>query len=478
VRSTCFEIASQAPLLALLALTSPVWAQHPQVGAPRTNQPGQRSSAGPAAAPGSVQQANHLQFASDPVVTGETAYYDGGEPLVGEAFGESCGPGGCTHCGRFGCNGCGPFGQGCLSGLFVRADYLFWDTKGMNLPPLVTTSPDGTPRVDAGVLGEDGTIVLFGDEQVGGDMRSGGRITFGRWFDPCQRLGIEAEYFGLKDESTSFSASSEGDPILARPFFDTLQGTQSADLIAFPNVIQGTIAIDHLTSFQGAGVRALYNLCCGDGCGMSCVTGCPVQTGYRFDVLMGYRFLRLDDRLDIVEDSTSLESTLPGSFFIRDHFSSENQFHGWDFGTALHFCKGCWSLDLLSKLAIGNTRSTIAIDGSTIITEQGQSQAHQGGILALGSNIGTYQNDDFSVVPELGATVGYQLNPCWRVTLGYTFIYWSKVFRAGDAIDLDVNPNLFPPVEEEVDDNLRPEFRLICDDFWAQGMNVGLEGKW
>src|SRR5690606_15408467 len=101
-----------------------------------------------------VEQASDVHLASDPVFTGETVYYDGA-PLVDDGFGTRCGAVGCTHCGRFGCAGARPLGGGCLSGLFVRAEYLAWSTKGMNLPPLVTTSPDDTPRVDAGVLGED-----------------------------------------------------------------------------------------------------------------------------------------------------------------------------------------------------------------------------------------------------------------------------------------------------------------------------------
>jgi hypothetical protein len=274
------------------------------------------------------------------------------------------------------------------------------------------------------------------------------------------------------------SSPSTGNPILARPFYDVVQGVESSSLIAYPNVIQGTISAEYVTSLQGAGVRAMYNLACGDGCGTSCITHCPVHTGYRFDMLLGYRFLRLDDRLDIVEDETSLQTANPGSFLIRDHFETENQFNGVDFGTQLNFCKGCFTLDLLSKVALGNTRSVINIDGSTIITQNAQSQAYNGGLLAQRTNIGTYEADEFAVVPELGVNLGYQVNGCWRVTAGYTFIYWSRVARAGDQIDRDVNTGLLAPEDPEVTTHLRPEFNLTYDHFWAQGLNVGLEGRW
>ena len=66
---------------------------------------------------------------------------------------------------------------------WVALDYLFWWTRGMSLPPLVTTSPAGTPLPDAGVLGEPATTVLFGDEQVSDELRSGFRFETGIWLD-------------------------------------------------------------------------------------------------------------------------------------------------------------------------------------------------------------------------------------------------------------------------------------------------------
>jgi hypothetical protein len=426
---------------------------------------------------GYVQQAAAAPSSSP--TAAEQIYFEGpgAESILGEEFGPSCGPDGCNHCGRFG-NRIGPCGPGCFGGMYVRTEYLLWGTKGADLPALVTTSPAGTPQVDAGVLGEPGTEILFGDESVNSNVRSGGRLTLGWWFDPCRRLGIEGDYFAIKDETDDFHESSQGNPILARPFYDILDGEENASLTAFPGLTSGQIRAEAETRFQGAGVRAIYNLCCGDGCGTSCITCCPVATGYRFDAVVGYRFLRLDDRVTVVENATSLDSALPGSFFITDSFETENQFHGVDLGTSWSWCKGCFSLDLLSKIALGNTRSRTAIAGSTTITENGSAETFNGGILAQRTNIGSYSADEFAVVPELGFNVGYQINPCWRATIGYTFIYWSRVARAGEQIDRDLNPNLFPPEETDVTTHLRPEFNLSYTDFWAQGMTVGLEGSW
>ena len=470
MRSTC---TASCALAAWLALVSTLAAQPAGIAPP----PPPRTTTAPVAPRAASQPPSQMpsQPANEPLAPADIYYddgYAGGD--VNYMLG-GCGPGGCNFCGNFGCNGdcCG-----CLSGTYVRAEYLAWGTRGMNLPALVTTSPIGTARTDAGVLGLDTTAILYGGNTSGSNLRSGGRITFGRWFNPCQRLGVEGDYFALNDIRTSFNRTSTGDPILARPFYDVTIGQESSELVAFPNVIRGTIAADHVSSFQGAGVRALYNLCCGDGCGTSCITCCPVPTGYRFDMLLGYRFLRLDDRVNVTEDLVSTDTSQPaGAFIVRDHFQTQNQFHGVDFGSQLRFCKGCFTLDLLSKLALGNVRSVVTTSGSTVITQNGQAETFEGGLLAQRTNSGTHTFNDFAAVPELGATVGYQLNPCWRLTFGYSFIYWSRVVRAGDVINHQLNPNLIPPEDTTVTTHLQPDLRFCYADFWAQGMNFGIEGK-
>lgn len=462
------SIAWCCAIVALVAVPSLAWGQA---------EPGSGGHApGAGARPLGIAAAAAAE-APATVSAGEIYYEGGAGSILGPEFSDSCGPGGCNHCGKFG-QRVGPCGGCCFGGLYVRTEYLLWGTKGADLPALVTTSPDDTPQTDAGVLGVEGTEILFGGESVNSNVRSGGRLTIGWWFDPCRRLGVEGDYFALKNDTEDFEGSSDDFAILARPFYDIVDGEENASLVSFPGLIEGQIAARAETRFQGAGVRAIYNLCCGDGCGTSCITCCPVATGYRFDAIVGYRFLRVDDRVSVVENSTSIDSGVPGSFFITDVFDSENEFHGVDLGTGWSWCKGCFSLDLVSKIALGNTRSRINIDGSSTITENGQSQTLTGGILAQRTNIGSYEADEFAVVPELGLTLGYQLNPCWRATIGYTFIYWSRVARAGDQIDRDVNHDLFPPEQVEVTTHLRPEFNISYTDFWAQGMTVGLEGSW
>jgi hypothetical protein len=126
------------------------------------------------------------------------------------------------------------------------------------------------------------------------------------------------------------------------------------------------------------------------------------------------------------------------------------------------------------KVAVGNTHSRTLINGSTTITPpDATATTSQGGFLALPTNMGDHETNQFSVVPELGLTAGYALLPRLRATFGYTFMYWGNVVRSGNQIDLSVDPRQLPPATNA--NSLRPEFQRHVSDFWAQGMNIGLD---
>ena len=110
-------------------------------------------------------------------------------------------------------------------------------------------------------------------------------------------------------------------------------------------------------------------------------------------------------------------------------------------------------------------------------TSNGTSFNDNGGLLALDSNIGTYSRNEFSVLPEVAVTLGYALSARTRFLVGYTFLYWNNVARAGDHIDLNVNTDLIPPVQATTDPEV-PQFAWQDTSFWAQGLSLGLEYRW
>lgn len=362
------------------------------------------------------------------------------------------------------CDSCDPCDTGqCVyqprpTGFWLQADYLLWWTKGAAAPPLVTTSPAGTPLEQAGVLDNPETTILYGARGLNGMSRSGGLINAGWWLTPCYDEAIEGSYLWLGRVADRFQASSDGSPILARPFLNTQTGQEASELVAFPQLVSGTITVDATSDFQAAEFLYRRALCCG--------------CNSRIDFLIGYRFARLNDDLLITESLVSTNpTTLGATFDLYDRFDTQNQFHGAELGVAGRFYHCRWSLELLGKLALGSTRSDIVIDGST---ETSDSQgAMAGGLLALPTNMGSYHSDHLAIIPELRVTLGYELSCHLRAIFGYSFLYWSNIARPGDQIDLYVNPTQLPPPDFQ--GAPLPAFRFATTDFWAQGMHFGLE---
>jgi hypothetical protein len=473
-------------------------AAQPVQQAAHTNRVAQRPSPAAEELP-APQPVADPQFSGNVINDGQSEVFYS-EP--GEFAGphESCGCDMCNgdDCGSGHCNACISC---CLANdpgrWWVRADYLLWSTKGMYIPPLATTGPsDENP----GILGEPGTEILFGDQTINGATRSGGRISFGTWLDPCQTWGLSAEYFGLEDTGENFYAESDanGVPTISRPYFTAFgfnfdgsvkEPGENAELVSLEDVLRGSLRVETNTSLQGAGAFLRYNICCTDRCWDYCglldpcsVNPCGgVPGGVRVGVIGGYRYMRLGDGVSITEDLTSL-STVPaeqGSFWINDNFRSTNQFNGAEVGFIVEARRARWTMELTGRLALGNNSQTVQIDGTTIIsgtpTDNG---IYEGGLLALPTNIGTHKRDQFSAIPQLGINLGYNITPKLRAIVGYTFIYWGNVVRAGEQISLDVNETYIPRAFDEPEGPARPAFAWRETDFWAQGLNVGLDYRW
>ncbi len=439
-----------------------------------------RSAVRPASANMLVQDGEIVQPAPVPEVGHEHMVIDGDTIESYSGCDGNCG-GSCDSCSNESyCTSCRTPRRFCIclpSHGWVHAEYLLWWQNGMNLPPLVTTSPAGTARANAGIL-PAASVLFGGDNNVLDGIRNGGRIRFGTWFDRCPELGLEGEYLGLGQATESFFQNSNGTPILARPFFNVATGLQDAELVAFPNVLSGSVAVDASTQFHGAAARFRRAMFCSSGCDTA-ILGCTsVPTSSRIDWTLGYRFFELEEALQMRERLQSTDPNNPGSFNILDHFDTRNQFNGGEIGLIWQGRRGLWSLDGLMRIGIGNNHQTVTIRGNTAVTQNGATTNFDNGILAQRTNIGTYDRNTFSVIPELGATLGYQFTRNIRLTTGYSLIYWGNVVRPGDQVDLDVNPNLFPPEAVPFTGPLRPQFQFVSSDYWVHGLSFGAEMRW
>ncbi len=243
----------------------------------------------------------------------------------------------------------------------------------------MTTSLPGTAVGIAGVLGEPNTRTLFGGERLEPDAQSGGRIILDYWFDDCRLAGIEASYLGVGRGTAGITSESDDIPILARPYVDFADAAEAAMLVAHPDFLDGSISATASTEFQTAEVlfrRALMRRC-----------------GAGIDFVVGWRMAKLNESLAIAHQSEWVEAQGPivvgTTKAVSDLFDAENQFHGADLGIQVQACNGPWSLDLLAKLGLGNTRCEVLIDGRTVTTVPGAGSAvFVGGLLAQETNMG------------------------------------------------------------------------------------------
>jgi len=350
---------------------------------------------------------------------------------------------------------------------WFRTEYIGWWGRGIDLPALLTTSPAGTSPAQAGLLGLPGTQILFGNESYDEDLRSGIRFSFGYWLDPSHCRGIEAYFFAPGDSSLTYSnASTNGLPILARPFFDSNPATQQyvAQLLAHPEVANGSFDFDYTTETIGAGVLLRTNA--------------ARSFEHNVDFVGGYRYTRISDDLLINDEltSTATGGSIPLGTVVSgfDDISTSNEYHGLDLGMQVDFKRDRWTFTFLGKCALGNMSQDIDINGSTTVAVPGAAPTTTaGGLLTQPTNIGTYSRDKFTVVPEASINARYELNCRWTLTAGYNFIFWNNVVRADDQIDFRVNTTqigggtLFGPGQ--------PEMEFKETNYWLQGFNAGLE---
>jgi hypothetical protein len=103
-----------------------------------------------------------------------------------------------------------------------------------------------------------------------------------------------------------------------------------------------------------------------------------------------------------------------------------------------------------------------------------------GGLLALPSNSGRATDYDFSAIPDINLQVGYEFNPHVRVFVGYNFLYWSDVARPTEQLPVAVNPRLVPALRTagSLTGSAPLTFAPRQTDFWAQGLNLGMEVRY
>jgi len=358
--------------------------------------------------------------------------------------------------------------QPCCNRFWADAEYLYWKIKDSPAPPpLIVTGPTAAPLP---VLNGPGTSVVLGGKRIENHWRSGGKFTLGYWLDSCCQYGLEANYLFLPSgtrKDSVFSSGLPGSAILAAPFFDVTTGTESSVSVAIPGAFSGLATWKLTNRMQGAELNVVAKY-------LSC--GCQLKYG----LLAGFRYWNFDERFHFRTSSPNLGN--PDVFITRDKFHTENNFYGGQIGAGVEYnCGGFFAL-AKAKVALGAMCEKVKISGELVTNDFngfGPLQTFPGGYFALPTSIGHHRHTKFAVLPEAEIKLGYQFSDCFRVSVGYTFLYVSRVLRAAKQIDRNINPSqsaaiLFVPGVALVGE-ARPRALSRSSDFWVQGANVGLE---
>jgi hypothetical protein len=361
----------------------------------------------------------------------------------------------------------------CMPRFWASAEYLLWWVKdGPSNYPLLTTGPSA----GQGILGAPGTVTLYGGSDFDFKTVSGLKLTIGLQ-EMAGPIGLEGSAFLLEHRAVGFSATTApiAGPILARPFIS--QVPQGQPILA-PNAPPPGSQSSTTALVPGLPTTAFTSVASTRLWGAEANVTSPWLATSRFTMrmLLGFRYLDLYEKLEDVNDFLAVRTQgndragTPGS--QEEDFHTRSQFYGGQVGAQGEASYGRFRVNILGKVALGNSHEVTAIHGTQILVPPpggGPMSILPNALFAKASNIGVQQADAFAVVPEVGINVGYEMKRNVLLYAGYTFLYCSDAVRPGDQIDPNVN-TLFPIA-------IGPAFpapKFKHTDFWAQGVNFGL----
>jgi hypothetical protein len=301
--------------------------------------------------------------------------------------------------------------------------------------PIVTTGPASAGAL-AGAVGQPSTVPVFGGRRVLGDWRSGLRVETGVWFDDDHRNGMSARIYTLFGVSDKFDLRANGAAVVNVPHFVPVgsSAVQIPVFVGFPGLTTGTVDAGARSSFVGGDLNFRRVLDRGDS--------------YRVELLAGYRQLHLGDSLS---DAFTVTPVGAAAFALPhvtgyDAVRTENNFAGPQLGLFAATSLGRLTLDVHSALALGATASDLSFirmrtrtpnPASTALLTAGGVAPAAATVLAAATNrfplTGATAGGNltyFGLVGEGGVRLNWLATDYFRLTSGYSFLYWNNVRRA------------------------------------------------
>lgn len=361
----------------------------------------------------------------------------------------------------YGASSCDP-----LDRCWGEAEYLYWSVKDSPEPvPFVVESLSESP-----VLNSPGSTVVLGNEKIKSHWRSGGRFSIGYWFDHSHRLGAEINYLMLPDVFKSKSVSAQGLPgsaFLSAPYFNVITGLEDSVGIALPGVYQGFAKLKLGNCMQNSELNLLAVI--------------PYDNSMmNITLIAGFRYWNFDEELSFKTNSPNV--LLPDIYFTQDKFHASNNFYGGQIGVKFDCIYHYFTLSLKGKVALGSLCHEAKISGLLTTNDfsgTGIVQTFSGGYFTMPSNIGKHKHCCFAVIPEANVNLGCQITDNFSMQVGYSFLFVNNVLWAANTIDREINPTQSTALSNNPHPvrigEKRPRALSKLSNFWAQGINVGME---
>src|SRR5262249_23454370 len=118
--------------------------------------------------------------------------------------------------------------------------------------PLATIGAPADPN--PGALGQEGTVVIFGDRNIDFGMLSGVKGEVGLFIDCEDHWSLEAAGMYAFPTHVHFRQQSDanGSPIITRPFFNVVTEKQAAFADSLPGIFAGSFNADARSQFVSA----------------------------------------------------------------------------------------------------------------------------------------------------------------------------------------------------------------------------------
>ena len=195
-------------------------------------------------------------------------------------------------------------------------------------------------------------------------------------------------------------------------------------------------------------------------------------------VLGGFRYVNLKEDLTVSQASVGLNddsSVLGDTGTGHEFLQTRNQFFGGQVGSLVELRWGKFCTYLIGKAALGTMHEVVESRGDASLSSAWGTMTSPGSLLALSSTGARLTRDEFTVVPEVGINLGYQITPGLRVYAGYNFLYLSDVLRPGDPGSSNGTSGQVPAYLLYSPGSLGQSPALLNrTDYWAQGLNFGV----